>query len=402
MEEYIKAREQGGLLGTLLSAKRRLLKDGQPLIDLSMINPDLDPPRLALDKLTEATLNRKNHRYSVARGVRKFRESFAEKYKSAFGVELDPEEEIVSVAGTKDALLLALRHLCVSGDKVLVGAPTYPLYKYAAEYHRLITEEFLISPNEDEMLFSIEEKLSQGNFKVLILNFPNNPTGISVSKAFYERLAVIVKAHGTTVINDFVYGELSYSGIPFQSALSVDGLRSCCIETYSLSKTYSVPGWRTGALLGAASVIGGVSKIKSLIDYGTFLPIQYAASTLLIDGRSAARQISETYAARARLMGKVFSELGLGVNIPEGGASLWLKIPDEERNPGAFFEDLLIGEGVSVLPGEVFGADFSRYFRCALVVNEEKIHDIGRALSRFLDKRSSDVPQISELRPTGI
>lgn len=372
-------------LKELYEKKRRKLLRGESLFDLSMINPDLDPPSLALDKLTEAILKPAQHRYAVSRGIRKLREAFAVKYQSAFGVRLDPEREICVCLGTKDAISLLLSFLCRTRPRVLVGTPCYPMYRSAAALMDLAVDYFPIVSNEGLMLEGIERKLKEFKPAVLLLNFPNNPTGVTVSAGFYRELGRLVKGKDCRVINDFVYGEMGFENSVQPSILNEPSLREVAFESYSLSKAYSIPGWRIGAVAGQASVIQWISKLKSHVDYGAFLPLQSAAASLLTHKGNIAGVATAIYQGRSRMLARGLSRLGWDPLVPGAGASVWAKLPLRAASQGSlhFAERLLAGANIVILPGVTFGPEYDRHVRFALVTSEERIREVLLRLESF-------------------
>ena len=365
---------------SITRSKEGRIAKGQSLIDLSMINPDLEPARLLLDKLSEATINSHNHRYTVARGVRKTREAFAQKYE-CFGVNLDSDKEVCVTLGTKDALWQTLRAVAEPGEKVLVGAPTYPAYLAAIHHADLLHDVVNLQTTEEELLSSIENALATENYRAILLNFPNNPTGQMVSKHFWQKLALLVKNKNTAIINDFVYGEMGFKEKPV-SALCV-GLESAVVETYSLSKAYNVPGWRVGAACGNREIISKIARIKSQVDYGLFLPIQMAAAAALTAPRSIVELTVSTYERRAKVLVEGLSRLGWNVQMPKAGASVWAKLPENTGDSVSWCAHLLGVDGIATTPGTIFGESFSDYVRFALVVPEEKL----RTVVSIIEKR---------------
>ncbi len=361
-------------LDELRAERGALVAAGRTFIDLSMINSDLPPPRLLLDRLMEASAKSDNHRYAVSRGVRKLREGFATKYRNRFGVNLDPEGEVCVTMGTKDALSNALQVLCAPGDGVLLGMPTYPAHLSAVRLARLTPSFFLLQQNEEAMLQDIVQSLRKGTIKLVLLNFPNNPTGISVSMQFYKELLKLTSAEGVFVINDFAYGEMSFSGNP-PSILAASTTRVLVAETYSLSKGYNVPGWRVGALLGSHEAIRNVARLKAFIDYGLFLPIQYAAAAALGATEDLTGPTVRTYQQRLRLVVKQLVERGYQVEMPSAGASLWIQIQGSQTAKDYTLR-LLREQGIILMPGELFGREFSNHVRLAVVGSEERLRDV--------------------------
>ena len=361
-------------LTALNERKLALLRAGAEIADLSMINPDIAPPRLLVDKLLELAVRPTNHRYAVARGVRRLREAFSQKYADRFAVKLDPETEVCVTLGSKDALEQVLRVIALlptlisnsmSAKRVIaVAGPAYPHYQSAA---RLNGFEFRMFPLFSGADFSPEKflegcaQLPAGS--IVLLNFPHNPTGMLAPAGFYERLVPILLERDLFLINDFVYGELVYSGEPAVSILSLPAIRNRAVELYSISKSYSVPGWRVGAVLGATAIVQAVSSLKGHIDYGIFLPIQGAAAAALHAPSTLIASIIEDYARRASVLSAALTEIGWHVVVPEAGAAVWACCPKDScsfsgsAKPETSYElahFLLENAHVSCSPGEAF------------------------------------------------
>lgn len=383
---YCVAMETGATVaGRIESLKRAVLLDGRDLLDLSMINPDILPSTFVIDKLHEHTIKPFNHRYSVARGIKKLREGFSDKYKRRFDVTIDPNSQVCAVNGTKDAIIHTLLASTAPGDSILVGAPTYPIYPTAAAFARLNVHTFDIQTDEDKMCDSIVDRARAIKAKVILLNFPNNPTGMTVTKGFFERLISSLAETNAIVINDFVYGEMGFSAEPV-SLLSVR--RSCLrlIETYSMSKAYSIPGWRVGAVCGDKNIVQAVANLKAKSDYGLFIPLQLAAGSLLSGNRDLVEPVRTQYRRRIALSVSELGNLGFEVRTPEGGASVWARLPSRLREMGSekFCVDLLEREGIALLPGTTFGEKYREYLRIAMVATEEKLADMFSRMHKLL------------------
>jgi len=383
-------------LKTLRALRQELSGKGRQIFDLSMLNPDLPPPRLLLDKLLEASLNPANHRYAISRGIRKLREAFAEKYKSRFAVSLDPESEVCVTLGTKDALFQALRLLKAKASHLVLGAPAYPAHWAAARLAGFECSTFDIGGDEQRMAESLVSRLAQRPGQVVLLNFPNNPTGRVVSRDFYRSLLPAARKYGAFVINDFVYGEMGFAADDPPSLLSVEGFRSLSAETYSLSKAYSVPGWRVGALVGNAELVHGVSRLKSHVDYGLFLPVQMAAAAALTSRQELVRSIVDSYKQRCRLVYAGLKRLGWQVEMPAAGASVWVRMPEalqqklrlgmpeSESLSVKLAGLLLLHTGMVVMPGCLFGRSFDGFLRLAMVLPAEDLREVLRRLGDFM------------------
>ncbi len=317
-------------LSALNERKLSMLRAGSEILDLGMINPDIPPPRLLVDKLLELTVRPSNHRYAVARGVRRLREAFAHKYADRFNVKIDPETEVCVTLGSKDGLEQVLRVLAPnpqSSDRkpaVLAFGPVYPHYRIAA---RLNGYEFRVAPLTPSFEEFFVACMNLPPKSIVLLNFPHNPTGTVAPSSFFEKLVPIVHERDLYLVNDFVYGELTYSGQPAISILSLNSIRDRAIEFYSLSKCYSVPGWRVGAVLGSAPIVHAVSALKSHIDYGIFLPIQGAAAAALHAPASLVEPIVAEYARRADIICGALKAIGWEVCVPVAGAAVWARCP---------------------------------------------------------------------------
>ena len=368
------------------------LSRGDPIVDLSMINPDLEPPPLALDKLTEAVIKPEHHRYAVSRGIRRLRSAFSAKYASAFGVVLDPDEEICVSLGTKDAVLLALTCLCSRRHRVLVGTPCYPMYRSACRLAGVDPVFFSLDSDENLMLRSIEKHLADEPADMLLLNFPNNPTGISVSAGFFRNLAPILSRYDCLALNDFVYGEMHFESGRAVSMLSEPALRPRAFETYSLSKAYSVPGWRIGALSGVQSSIGMISRLKSYVDYGAFLPLQMAAAALLNSSKDLVEPARIQYRSRAATLSQGLRRLGWEIQIPHAGACVWARMPEGLRRHGSLAAARLLLEtrGLAVMPGALFGEEYNEFLRFALVSPSERIQEVLLRLDSLAYDQAGD------------
>lgn len=372
-------------IAEITALKRSIILKGEEILDFSMINPDILPSSFVIDKLHEFSIKPFNHRYGVSRGVRKLREAFSSKYADKFQVVIDPEREVCATSGTKDGIIHVLHSVAEPGEPVLIGVPTYPMYISAAKLARTIPVFFEIDRNEELMLLNIERALSATNARVLLLNFPNNPTGMTASSSFYEHLSEMTVARGVKVINDFVYGEMGFQSQPV-SLLSCRGINPNVVETYSLSKAYSVPGWRCGAVLGSEKIIRDISRLKSHSDYGLFLPIQFAGAAILTAKQDLVSPVRGQYSQRAEVLVGGLTKLGWSVSLPEGGASVWVPLPPEISSKGsvAVCKELLERFRLLLTPGALYGPECDRYLRFASVHNEARLHEVFQYLAEFM------------------
>ncbi len=373
----------------LYSERLRLLNAGKEIFDLSMINPDLAPERAIVDKLVQASLKSYNHRYGASKGLKKLRESFALKYKRIFEIDLDPTSSICVTQGCKDAILQVLKVTCCPGDNVLVLSPTYPAYQFAIDYLGLNCISVPLGITEDDTIEEILSAFKKHKIKISLLNFPHNPTGRIYSGNFWQRVKDISLKYNALLVNDFTYGDMVFSGVPSLSALCGSNDFSGVIEIYSLSKSYSLPGWRVAGLVGDSSIIEKVSKVKSQIDYGTFMPIQIAASYALSSEEDFVSIPRETYHRRAKVLSEQLIKIGWDVDPPIAGACVWAKVSDKikmkldckDYNSYALSKLMLSEANVFTLPGEYFGVDYKDYVRFALVLSEDKIRSAINKLS---------------------
>jgi alanine-synthesizing transaminase len=357
-------------------AKSELLAKGIALCDLSMVNPDIAPPRFLIDKLCEASVKSGNHRYAVSRGIRRLREAFCHRYQTVFGVKVDPGSEICVTLGTKDAFTQICLTLLKPGDDVLVGTPMYPAFRFIAAYAGLRLHSFTIEQDEECSYNNLAAAFAQRVPRALFLNFPNNPTGLVVTSKWYERVLDLARQHQCLVVNDFVYGEMTYEQQPL-SLLRVAQPEDVVLETYSLSKAYSVPGWRVGAVLGSRSLIQDIATAKSRVDYGLFLPLQIASSAALLSAEPFARTITAQYRNRSRVLQRVLSNAGWRVSKPEGGACVWAEAPEHLAPFGSDrIVAALLEHGLVAASGELFGCSDRACVRFALVAPEDRLQQL--------------------------
>lgn len=384
-------------LRPLKELQHRRILEGKPVLDLSMVNPDLAPPRPVIDRLLESVTKSSTHRYSVSRGVRKLREAFADKYGFRFGVALDPETEVCVCLGSKDATFHALRVLIQPGEHVVVSAPAYPAHLSAVALAGGVAAEWRVAEDPALAAKSLARLLDETGAKVVLLNFPSNPAGMVVSPEWWAEIGRVCAARGAFVINDFVYGEMCFSGDPATSALTVREQGARCVEVYSLSKAYNVPGWRVGALVGDDRLVRAISRLKSHADYGLFLPLQYAAAFALTSKEDLVRSTAKTYERRIKVLIQGLSRLGWECSEPKAGACVWARFPTALGSAASgesnfvsvrVAEHILSESGVLVAPGRVFGEGFDDRVRFAAVVSEERIRDVVAAITAISHSNS--------------
>ncbi len=378
----------------LQQLKLDLVQSGKKVYDLGMINPDLEPARFLVDRLQEAVAKKLAHRYSVARGVAKLREALAERYNRKFGVKIDPDQNICICAGAKDALVQALFVLESWTQELLLPAPTYPSFISAGILLNKPCRYYQLADSPELLLENIRAAIVPGRRTVLIVNFPNNPTGQSVDQNFYNQLAEFCDPNYVRVINDFAYGELGFKAATKTAASAMESAQSKLptsllstasfnefgLEIYSMSKSFSIPGWRIGAVIGDAKLIAEISKLKSQTDFGLFLPIQWAAAAALAAPEDFSVSVAKEYAERFDLLSAVLKARGFEVSPAGAGCSLWAKIPEVLSSSGAEFARQLLEErGVLAMPGELFGSQYNQWLRFALVTPQAEIREAFRS-----------------------
>lgn len=384
-----------GVSDQLHALRNDLAKRGVDIIDCSMINPDLAPPRVVLDKLLESVVKLRNHRYAVARGVRKLREAFAFKYEQAFGIKLDPESEVCVTLGAKDAVLQSTRVMLGEArpkrrgnaprkPRVLIGTPFYPVHRSAALLAGAEVVTFPLSRDEGQTIANIELAVDKHRPHLLIVNYPNNPLGCTVSRAFWERISLLAERFDFLTINDFVYGELGFAQPRAASIFSSAGAMCHAVEIYSLSKCLSVPGWRVGCVVGSKAIIEKVARLKSHTDYGLFLPFQYAAAFALQAGDSLIEPQRSAYAERAQVIVGGLRRRGWLVDDVQAGAAVWALPPAAigHLSSQEIARLLLDRYGVMVSPGEIFGV-IEPAVRIALVAPPERLRELLTRLEGF-------------------
>lgn len=375
-------------LRPLKALQHQMLVEGKQVFDLSMVNPDLHPPRAVLDRLLESVTKPQNHRYAVSRGVRRLREAFAAKYSSRFGVALNPDTEVCVCLGSKDATYHALKSLITAGDSVVISSPSYPAHVSSVTLvgGTIVPWEYSVDPSDAAS--SLDKLLGSSRARVVLLNFPSNPGGVVVSEEWWSAIADVCWRHGAAIVNDFVYGEMCFSGAAAVSALKVRERGVRCVEVYSLSKAYNVPGWRVGALVGDSQIVQAVARWKSHSDYGLFLPIQYAASVALTAASDLVRGTVMAYDRRLKVLAAGLRRLGWEVQDPEAGACLWARYPDAlvPADKGMKSASVLVATeilrttGVLATPGIVFGDAWDGYVRFSAVVTEERMREVVAVL----------------------
>jgi alanine-synthesizing transaminase len=384
--------------------KLALRRDGVDVVDLGFGNPDLASPEIAVSKLAEAAAKPRNHRYSASRGIPKLREAICALYSRRFGVELDPEREAITTIGAKEGLAHLLWVLVEPGDVALVPAPSYPIHLFAPVLAGATVAQVAMGPDED-VLANLEQayERSSPRPRVVIASFPHNPTTASVDAEFMQRLVDFARERSIVVVHDFAYADIAFDGYSPPSILAADGAREVAVELYTLTKGFSMAGWRVGFALGNTEIVAGLGRLKSYLDYGTFQPIQIAATVAMNEATDFPAEIAEVYRGRRDALCNGLARIGWDVPRPRATMFVWAPIPEAYRADGshAFALKVLREAKVSVSPGAGFGPGGDGYVRFALVENEQRIGQAVRGIRAALPELTTAPRgrQAGRLRP---
>jgi alanine-synthesizing transaminase len=382
-------------INDLKMAERRAGKD---IIDFSMGNPDARTPQPIIDKLCETAQRDKTHGYSASKGIYKLRLAMCSWYKRKYGVELDPNSEVVATMGSKEGYVHLVQAISNPGDVAIVPDPTYPIHSQAfilaganVEKMELIFDEETFEIDEEKFLADVEDALDNSvpKAKFLVLNFPHNPTTATVTPQFYQKIVALAKEKRFYIISDIAYADITFDGYKTPSILEVEGAKEVAVEAYTLSKSYNMAGWRVGFVVGNKKLVGALQSIKSWLDYGMFTPIQVAATVALDEhGYVPEEQIIPRYLKRRNVMLEAFAKAGWKMGKPSASMFIWGKIPEICRDMGSmrFSKRLLVEAGVAVSPGIGFGKYGDHYVRIALIENENRIRQAARNIKKFIKK----------------
>ena len=375
-------------IGSMKAAAR---KAGEDIIDFGMGNPDQPTPRPIVEKLRESSLKPSTHRYSQSKGIPRLRKSICDWYQRRYDVKLDPDTEAVVTMGSKEGLgHLALATLD-KGDAVLVPNPSYPIHPYGFVIAGADIRHVPIGEGID--FFSELEKAVKDTFpkpKMLVLNFPGNPSTECVEIEFFEKIVKFAKAHKIWVIQDLAYADICFDGYKAPSILQVEGAKDVAVEFFTLSKSYNMPGWRVGFCCGNKDLLAALARIKSYFDYGLFTPVQVAAIKALDEGDEFVEEIRLVYQSRRDVLVKGLNKAGWKVEAPKATMFLWAKIPSSLRSIGSleFSKRLLTEAKVAVSPGVGFGEYGEGYVRFSLIENEHRTRQAVRNIKKFLSQAS--------------
>ncbi|ECB9849108.1 LL-diaminopimelate aminotransferase [Campylobacter jejuni] len=367
---------------------------GEDIIDFSMGNPDGKTPQHIIDKLCESANKDKTSGYSTSMGIYKLRLAICNWYKRKYNVNLNPENEVVATMGSKEGFVNLARAIINPGDVAIVPTPAYPIH----------TQAFIIAGgNVAKMLLAYNEKfeLDENHFfenlhktlnesiprpKYVVVNFPHNPTTVTCEKSFYERLIATAKKERFYIISDIAYADLTYDDYKTPSILEIEGAKDVAVETYTLSKSYNMAGWRVGFVVGNKRLVSALKKIKSWFDYGMYTPIQVAATIALDGDQTCVDEIRATYDKRMHILLEAFENAGWKLQKPRASMFVWAKLPESKRHLKSleFSKQLLQRASVAVSPGVGFGEAGDEYVRIALIENKNRIRQAARNIKKYL------------------
>ncbi len=374
------------ITGELKAAARRR---GEDIIDFGMGNPDQPTPQHIVDKLVEAAQRNDTHGYSLSKGIPRVRKAICNWYQHRYGVELDPETEAIFTIGSKEGIAHLMLAVLDTGDMVLVPNPSYPIHIYGPVIAGADIRHVAMTPGVD--FFEELEQGLRGSYprpKLLILNFPSNPTTQCVDLAFFERVIAIAKEYGIYVVHDLAYADIVYDGYKAPSILQVPGAREVAVEFFTLSKSYSMAGWRVGFMVGNRDLVAALGRMKSYHDYGTFTPIQVASIVALEGPQECVETIRATYQKRRDVMVQGLHNIGWMVDNPKATMYVWAKIPEMYQNQGSleFAKKLLKDAKTAVSPGIGFGELGDDHVRFSLIENEARTRQAIRGIRDMFRK----------------
>jgi alanine-synthesizing transaminase len=360
---------------------------GVDVIDLGMGNPDLPTPQHIVDKLKETVKNPRTHRYSASKGIPGLRKAQASYYGRRFGVKLNPDTQVVATLGSKEGFANMAQAITAPGDVVLVPNPTYPIHAFGFIMSGGVVRSMPAEPNEDFMR-SLDRAVRHSIPKpiALVLNYPSNPTAYMATLDFYKEVVKYCRENAIFILSDLAYAEIYFDAEVPPSILEVPGAMDIAVEFTSMSKTYSMPGWRVGFAVGNERLISALTRVKSYLDYGAFTPIQVAAAAALNGTDEIIQEVRDIYRNRRDVMVESFGRAGWPIPSPAATMFAWAPIPAQYAHLGSLeFAKLLIQEtGVAVAPGVGFGEYGDQYVRLALVENEQRIRQAARGIKKFL------------------
>jgi alanine-synthesizing transaminase len=363
---------------------------GRDVIDLGFGNPDLPSPDTAVDKLVEAVRNPRNHRYSASRGIPKLREAAAAMYERRWGVHLDPGTEIINTIGAKEGFTHLMWTLLQPGDAALVPAPSYPIHIWGPILTGAAIREVPLAEGA-EFIENLQRsyEFAWPKPRVLVISFPHNPTTVCVDLPFFQQIVDFCRDRNMVVVHDNAYADIGFDGYEPPSILQAEGAKECAVELYSMTKSYSMAGWRVAFLSGNAEVVGALAKLKSYLDYGTFQPVQIAATVTLNEEPEYPKLVRDIYQSRRDTLCDGLASIGWHIAKPRGTMFVWAPIPEAYKEMDSIeFASMLVCEAeVATSPGVGFGPGGEGHVRFALIENEQRtkqaIRNLRRALTRL-------------------
>ncbi|AHA99269.1 MULTISPECIES: LL-diaminopimelate aminotransferase [Brucella] len=373
---------------------------GADIIDLGMGNPDLPTPQNIVDKLCEAVQDPRAHRYSASKGIPGLRRAQAQYYARRFGVKLNPDTQVVATLGSKEGFANMAQAITAPGDVVLCPDPTYPIHSFGFIMLGGVIRSVQAKP-DDNFIPTLERGVKHSIPKpiALILNFPSNPTAYVATLDFYKDVVAFARKHDIVILSDLAYSEIYFDGNPPPSVLEVPGAMDVTVEFTSMSKTFSMPGWRMGFAVGNERLIAALTRVKSYLDYGAFTPIQVAATAALNGDGSDIAYVRNVYKQRRDVLVESFGRAGWDVPPPAATMFAWVPIPERFRSLGSLeFSKLLVEQAdVAVAPGVGFGEHGDDYVRIALVENEHRIRQAARNIKRFFSAKDENLQNVIPL-----
>jgi len=375
------------VFATVNQIKMEARHAGKDIVDLGMGNPDIGTPQHIVDKLTEAAQKPQNHRYSASMGITKLRMAISDWYKRRYDVDIDPDTEAIATIGAKEGISHLILVTIRPGDVVFTPNPTYPIHPYSAIIAGGDVRGIPVGPGNDffhNLMNATRQTWPRP--KVLIISYPHNPTTEVVDIEFFEKIVDYAKEHDIMIVHDFAYADLAFDGYEPPSFLQVKGAKDVGVEFFSLSKSYSMPGWRVGFCVGNKEVVGALRRIKSYLDYGIFQPIQIASIIALNGPQECVKEICDTYKMRRDALISGLQRVGWEIESPKATMFVWGRIPDKYIEMGSVeFAKMLINEaGVAVSPGLGFGEYGDEYVRFALIENNMRINQAVRGIRKIM------------------
>ncbi len=365
---------------------------GRDVIDLGFGNPDIPSPDIAVEKLTEAAHNARNHRYSSSRGIPNLRLAVARLYQRRFGVTLDPDTEVISTIGAKEGFSHLMWVLLQPGDAALVPSPSYPIHIWGPYFAGADARQVSLGDRGDGADY-VDNVMTSWEYgwpkpRVVVLSFPHNPTTSTIELADLQRLVNWARERDVVLVHDFAYAETAFDGWLPPSILQCEGAKECAVELYSMTKSFSMAGWRMAFMVGNPQVVAALAKLKSYLDYGTFQPIQIAATVTLNEACDYPLEVNAVYESRRNALVEGLNRAGWPLDPPKGTMFAWARIPEPYRDLGSIeFAKLLVTEcDVATSPGVGFGPQGDGHVRFALIENEQRIAQAARQLKRGLTR----------------